>query len=501
MSGTTAPTARRPWPRPTVPDAIAGVSVGLLLIPQSVAYAQIADMPAVNGLFASALPLIAAALFASSPTLQTGPVALTSLLTLAALQGAGFTAADPQYVALAALLAVLVGAFRLILGLARAGWVAYLISEPVLTGFASAAAVLILTSQLPKALGNSPVVPDGSTMSQALWAAGHPATWEIWAVVLSALTLLIMLGGRQMNRLFPGVAVAVALGLVFSAVVDDPGLTVGEPNPIPEGLPSLTFDLPWSSTGTLVIGAFVIALVGFAEPATIARIFATAETRPWNANRELVAQGVANVVAGISGGFPVGGSFSRTAVNNLAGAQTRWSGGITGLVVLLFLPFAGVLDPLPQAVLGAVVIGSVLGLLSFGRMWTLLRTTPLLGLLAWLTWGSTLLLAPNVHYGVIVGLGATMVAHVVAPLRLDRHSAADGENLDLTHRGLLWFGSHNRLHHQLSEAIEEHPGHRVTLAIPESHARDPRLKGLLAEAAEQARAADGDLVLDHGERS
>ncbi|MEM7276381.1 MAG: SulP family inorganic anion transporter [Actinomycetota bacterium] len=184
-------------PRPTVADVVAGISVALVLVPQSLAYAQIAEMPVVTGLFASALPLIVFALFASSPYLQTGPVALTSLLTLAALQGAGFEAADPDYVRLGALLALIVGGCRLLLGVLRLGWVAYLIAEPVRMGFTSAAAIIIISSQLPKALGTTEVAPDGSTLGRAGWSAVHPGSWEPGAIGLSIATLVIMLGGPE----------------------------------------------------------------------------------------------------------------------------------------------------------------------------------------------------------------------------------------------------------------------------------------------------------------
>ncbi|MCP3937793.1 MAG: sodium-independent anion transporter, partial [Actinomycetia bacterium] len=141
--------------RPSTGDVVAGVSVALVAIPQSLAYAQLAGMPAQYGLFASALPSLLAAAFVSSRYLQTGPVALTSLLTFGALS----TLADPfseKYIALAALLAILVGLFRVFLGLVRLGGVAYLLSEPVLTGFTAGAAILIISSQLPKVFDVSP---------------------------------------------------------------------------------------------------------------------------------------------------------------------------------------------------------------------------------------------------------------------------------------------------------------------------------------------------------
>ena len=144
------------------------------------------------------------------------------------------------------------------------------------------------------------MTPAGTTIHRAWWALTHPGTWSMSAIALSVVTLTVMLGARRLGRLFPGVAVAVLIGLIFSWVVADPGLTVGQPAGIPEGLPSLSLDLPWAETGTLAIGAFVIALVGFAEPTTIARIFATKDSGPWNANRELLSQGLANFASGLS---------------------------------------------------------------------------------------------------------------------------------------------------------------------------------------------------------
>ncbi len=489
-------------PKPHVADALAGISVALLLIPQSLAYAQIADMPPVTGLFASALPLIVCAPFASSPYLQTGPVALTSLLTLAALQGAGFAADDPDYVAMGALLALLVGLFRLGLGILRAGWVAYLIAQPVLLGFTSAAAVLILSSQLPKALGNSRLVPGSSTLGDVFWSITHPDTWHTSAIGLTLVTLVVMLGGRRLHKLFPGVALAVVIGLVYSTMVTDPGLIVGDPTGVPEGLPSLSLDMPWGSVGTLAIGALIIALVGFAEPASIARVFATEDKTFWDANKELVSQGLANIASGVSGAFPVGGSFSRSSVNRMAGARTQWSGGITGLVVLAFLPFAGILDPLPQAILGAIVVGAVLGLLNIGELVGLVNKSRTDAALAWLTWAATLALAPNVQWAVIVGLVATIGAQMVRPVRL-RPLATDDSAVD--HRvavdGLLWLGSHRRFEQQLADLVDERPGATIAVDIGPGSVSDPRLDTVLGRLHERAASRQGSVILSTSDRS
>lgn len=490
-----------PWfdaPRPSLADVIAGVSVALVVIPQSLAYAQIAEMPVVTGLFASALPLIAFSLFASSPYLQTGPVALTSLLTLAALQGAGFASDNPEYVKLGAMLALIVGGFRLLLGVFRLGWVAYLISEPVRMGFTSAAAIIIISSQLPKALGTSDAVPEGSTLGEALWSITHPGRWAISALFLSAVTLVVMLGGRRLHRLFPGVALAVVIGLVYSAIAgpyaDGGPLTVGDTNPIPEGLPNLSLNLPWAEVGGLAIGGLIIALIGFAEPASIARLFAQEERTVWNANRELAASGVANVTAALSGTFPVGGSFSRSSVNRMAGARTRWSGGVTGVVVLAFLSFASVLDGLPQAVLGAIVIGAVLGLVKPIKLVGLWRTSPVEALLAWATFGATLAFAPAVQWAVLLGVGLTVAVHLLNPLTVD--AAAHRGTVRLSPNGLLWLGSYRSFERQLREAAETHTDGDVVIDLGPDPSLDPTVEEAIDRLADELRATGRALSIN-----
>jgi len=371
----------------------------MVLIPQSMAYAELAGLPSHIGLFASALPPILAALFASSPYLQTGPVALTSLLTFGALA----SLADPgsaDYVALAALLALMVGVTRLLLGLFRLGVVTYLMRDPVVTGFTSAAAILILASQLPKALGTA--TPPGGVLWRAGWSLGHPGGWETASLAIAATTVLLVLAGRRVvHRMFPGALIAVGGGISVSRLTDYAGPMVGD---VPTALPTLSLDLPWGSTGSLLVGGILIALVGFAEPASIARVFADEDGQRWSANREFVSQGVANLAAAVSGSFPVGGSFSRSSLNRLAGARTRWSGLVTGITVLVFLPFADVLAPLPRATLGGVVIAAVVGLVRPRRLLGMARISPADAFVAWVTFFATLALSPRVEQGVLVGI-------------------------------------------------------------------------------------------------
>jgi len=386
--------------RPVPADLLAGLSVAMVLVPQSMAYAELAGLPPHLGLFASALPPILAALFASSPYLQTGPVALTSLLTFGVLAAGSAEVGTPDYVAMAALLAMLVGITRLLLGVLRLGVVTYLMRDPVVTGFTSAAAILILASQIPKALGVS--APDGGVLWQASWSLGHVDHWEIASVGVAATTALLVLAGRRVvHRLFPGALLAVAGGVVVSRITDYGGPVVGE---VSTGLPDLSLDLPWGSTGSMLVGGVLIALVGFAEPASIARVFADEDRQRWSADREFVSQGVANIAASVSGAFPVGGSFSRSSLNRLAGAQTRWSGLVTGAAVLTFLPFTDVLAPLPRATLGGVVIAAVVGLVRPVALVSMVRRSPTDALVAWTTFVATLTMAPRVERGVLVGI-------------------------------------------------------------------------------------------------
>jgi SulP family sulfate permease len=423
----------------------------MVLIPQSLAFAELAGLPAYYGLYAAMLPPLAAAFFVSSPYLQTGPTAMTSLLTFGALavltQPAG-----TDYIKLAALLALVVGLVRTVFGLFRVGWVAYMMSQPVLTGFTNAAAILIVSSQLPTALG---VQPEGTQLlSKAWWALSHINLWEPAAVVLSIVTVAIVLGGRRIHALFPGVLLAAAIGLGVSLLWGYPGPVVGD---IPSGLPPFSLDLPWSSLPALLVPGVVIALVGFAEPAAIARIFAAQDRKPWSPDREFMSQGIANLASGVSGSFPVGGSFSRSSVNRMAGGKTRWSGAVTGLVVLAFLPAAGILAPLPRAILGAIVIAAVLKLITMRQLAKLTRYSFPQAVVAWVTFAATLILAPRIERAVLLGVGLAILIHLWRELSVNIRTDYEDETLRLTPHGVLFFASAPGLEEALITQLAVHP--------------------------------------------
>ena len=490
----------RQVPRPRLGDLLGGVSVALVLIPQSIANASLAGLPPVVGLFAAAFPLLVFALFASSPYLQTGPVALTSLLTAGALIGAGFDPGTTEYIAAAGLLAIIVGVTRLIIGATRLGSVVYLMAEPVTIGFTSGAGLVILSSQLSKALGATlpaNVAAQDNPIVRALWTVANPGEWRLSAILFSVVTLAFMLGGKRVHRLFPGVLIAVIATLAFSRIVGYEGPII---DPIPSGLPSLNLSLPWGSIGSLLTGGLVIALIGFAEPASIARAFASESQTRWSSSREFVASGFANLVAGATGAYPVGGSFARSSVNKIAGAETRWSGAITAVVVLAFLPFAFVLDGLPDAVLGAVVIGAVISLIKPRRLWRFRTRSPYQAALVYLTLIATLISPPNIHYAVLFGIAVTLILHFVRPFSLEVLSNENDE-LELRPWGLLWVGTNTRFSKRLNEVIEADPGHGpVTVSLDRSTAIDAATAASLVSAQATAQRSGREFAVRNAPR-
>lgn len=442
---------------------MAGVSVALILIPQGMAYAQLAGLPPVHGLYAAAAAPIFASIVGSSPYLQTGPVAMTSLLTLGALAPLAPQGSE-QFIAYAALLAIVVGAVRLLLGLLRAGAFAYLLSESAINGFLFGGAILIVASQV------APLVDarSGSTnpLASAAAALAEPLAWEWAALGLGLLTTLCVVLGRHLGAAFPSVPVVALGGLLIGGLTSYPGELVGS---IPTGLPPVTLDLIWPALPHLLLPGAVIAVVGFAEPAAIARRFAAQDRQRWDPNRELVGQGLANLAAGVAGGYPAGGSLSRSSLNRAAGARTRWSGAVTGFTVLAALPVADILSGLPRAALAGLVVAAALPLLDprvFTRQWRLSRPQ---AAVAAATFLATLASAPRIERGVLVGVGLAIAVHLWRELRLNvtADTTADG-TLHVRPQGVLYYASAPALQDRLVDITARHPdAQRVVLHLNE----------------------------------
>lgn len=363
-------------------------------------------------------------------------------------------------------------------------------SQPMLLGFVPAAAVLIASSQVSKALGVSP--PEfNNQILEAAWGLAHPMQWNPAALLMTAMTVLVIASGRRLHALFPGMLVAAVLGIAISALGFYPGSAVDS---IPSGfLPFTLDDVAWDRVPALLLPGVIISLIGFTEAASISRRFASEERSRWSANREFISQGVANLTAASFGGMPCGGSFSRSSVNRMSGARTRWAGAFAGLTVLAFLPFATVLRPLPLAVLGAIVIVAVVGLMRFrplGRLW---RLSPPQAVITWSTFLATVLLAPRLDLAVLIGIGLSVAVFLWRLLQLEIDVKAQDGVLTFTPRGVLWFGTAHRLDSMLIDALATHPDSvRLIIDLTRLGRIDTTGALVLRSVLDQARGAGLD---------
>ncbi|MFM1907160.1 MAG: hypothetical protein RLZZ591_837 [Pseudomonadota bacterium] len=388
------------WPRPTAAllrsEAMAGLAVGLMVIPQGVAYAALAGMPLVTGIYASLLPALVAVLFSASTRLSVGPTALTCLLVSASLSGLA-TPGSAQWVTLAVWLSLLSGLLQVALGFMRFGWLLNLVNAPVLLAFTQGAAVLILLSQSRDLLGIS--------LGWQAWLQAPQLHLPSMAFGLGSLAMLML--ARRLRPTFPSVLVVVVVsaGLSFALGFEDSGgQVVGS---LPQGLPALSLPgLPDLATlEQLVLPTLVITLVSFLETASSAKVDNERQGARWDQDQDLIGQGLGKLAAGLSGAFPTSSSFSRSALNLYAGARTGWATVFSVVVVLIaLLLFTPVVRHVPQAVLAAIVVVAVFGLVKpreFVRLW---RISPVEATTAGVTFAVTLLAAPRLYWGVLAGV-------------------------------------------------------------------------------------------------
>jgi len=281
----------------------------------------------------------------------------------------------------------------------------------------------------------------------------HPDRWNLVTLGISAGTAVIIVGGKRLHRLVPGVLIAVVVGILLNRWLQLPLDTLGD---IPARLPALQLEIPLRTLRQLIVPGGVIALVGFAEPAAIARTMAAQDRQFWDPNREFVSQGVANIASGLCGSYPVGGSFSRSSVAKLAGAQTRFAGMFSGMIVFALLPFADVLSALPKAVLGTIVVVATVRMIKVMSLLRLVRVTWGQSVVAWGTFLSTLLLAPRIDLGLITGIVLATAIHLRRETKLGLESTVTGRTLELVPSGVLYFGSAPGLSQSLVEQLATH---------------------------------------------
>jgi sulfate permease, SulP family len=399
-------------------DVIAGITVALVLVPQSMAYAQLAGLPAHYGLYAAFLPPLIASMFGSSRQLATGPVAMVSLMTATALEPLA-SQGSAQFLAYAMALALIVGLFQLTLGLLRLGVVVDLLSHPVVVGFTNAGALIIATSQLNKVFGVSKGAGEHhyeSVINTVRAALEHTHLPTLY-MALSALG--IMLVAKRINPRLPSVLIAVVVTTLLAwgtGYQEAGGQVVGK---IPEGLPGLTFKgFDLGVISQLAMSALIICLVGFMEAIAVAKAMAAKTKQRLDANQELVGQGLSNIVAGLFYGYPVSGSFSRSAVNISAGAVSGFSSVVTGAMVgLTLLALTPLLYHLPQATLASVIILAVFNLIKFGPIKHAWRAQKHDGIVAMITFFLTLYIAPHIEKGILVGVVLSMILFIVRVMR------------------------------------------------------------------------------------
>jgi SulP family sulfate permease len=394
-----------PLQRATVrADLIAGITVALLAIPQSLAYAQLAGVPAYYGLYAALIPCIVGALFGSSGVLSTGPVAMTSLLTAASVSQLAPHGSE-QYILFAVLLALVSGVFQIAFGIMRMGMLLNFLSYPVLMGFINAAAIIIGLSQLPAILG----IPAAQTQHFLvdIWQViVHMDSMHGISLFFGLAAIASLLAFRKYAPRLPGVLITVALLTVASYLLGYEkmgGRIVGE---IPRGLPSLGLPpLDWNATIALLPAGFVIALISFMEAMSSCKVIAIKTRTPWDENQELIGQGLAKVAGAFSQTIPVSGSFSRSALNLSVNAKTGLSSVFSAVFVLLtLLFFTPLLHHLPKPVLAAIIIIALLNLVDYASIAKAWRARGDDGIAAVVTFVTTLAFAPSIQIGILTGI-------------------------------------------------------------------------------------------------
>ena len=385
-------------------DLIAGLTVALVAIPQSLAYAQLSGVPAYYGLYAALIPVIVGVLFGSSLLLSTGPVAMTSLLTAASIMPLAPYGTN-QFYAYVILMALLSGLVQIGLGMARMGVLLNFLSYPVLRGFINAAAIIIGLAQLPAMVGLS-LKNSQHFLTDILHVIENLDAMHFESLLFGLGSLALMALMKKFAPRLPGVLITVALTTYISYAIGFEGLGGRIVGAIPQGLPGLSIPpVDWKASMHMLPTAFVIALISFMEAMSSSKIIAIKTRTQWDENQELIGQGLAKVAAAFSHAMPVSGSFSRSALNLAAGARTGMSSIFSAIAVLLtLLFFTPLLHHLPKPVLAAIIMMAVIGLISFKTIkeaWVAGRQD---GVAAVITFIATLVFAPNIQNGILTGI-------------------------------------------------------------------------------------------------
>ena len=483
------PTWLRHYQLATLPtDVVAGIVVGVLVIPQSLGYAVLAGLPPVYGLYAAIVPVVVYAWLGSSNVQAVGPVAITAIMTASSLHSFA-EAGSTQYALMASLLAAMVGTLLFIAGRLRLGWIMQFISRGVSAGFVSGAAVLIFVSQL-KYVTHIPISGDSligylSSMQQ------HIAEWHLPTLIIGSIAFGLLVINRYgshwvwrpflpaamakwAERLFPLLLLMVAI--VLSMAFDWARAGVSVIGAIPEGLPAFTVPyLPdFHDVLVLLPSAGLMALIIFVSSSSVASTYARLRGEPFDANRELTGLGLANMAGGVFQSFAVAGGFSRTAINVDSGARTPLASLVTVLVMIgALIAFGQLLAPLPYALLGATIMASIIGLIDVATVrsaWQRDRLDAASFLAAFIG-----VLAFGLNTGLVIGLMVSFASliwqsshpHVAIVGELSdtghfrnihRHSVRTFEHMILLRVDeSLFFGNSESVHRHIVDAMQAYP--------------------------------------------
>ncbi|KAL7588187.1 sulfate transporter 4.1, chloroplastic [Lactuca sativa] len=398
------------WREYLQPDLVSGVTVGIMLVPQSMSYAKLAGLQPIYGLYTGLVPIFVYCIFGSSRQLAVGPVALVSLLVSNVL--GNIDSSGELYTELAILLSLMVGILECTMGLLRLGWLIRFISHSVISGFTTASAIVIALSQAKYFLGysivrSSEIIP----LVKSIISGADKFSWPPFVMGLTILAIMLtmkQLGKTRKNLRFlraGGPLTAVVLGTTFVKIFHPSSISlVGD---IPQGLPSFSIPKEFAHVKSLIPTTFLITGVAILESVGIAKALAAKNGYELDSNQELFGLGVANIFGSFFSAYPATGSFSRSAVNNESGAKTGLSGFVMGIIICSALLFMTPLfEFIPQCALAAIVVSAVIGLVDYEEAIFLWRVDKK-DFFLW-TVTSTTTLFFGIEIGVLVGVGFSL---------------------------------------------------------------------------------------------
>ena len=393
-------------------DLVAGLTVGIVLVPQAMAYAMVAGLPPVYGLYAAFLPVLTYMFLGTSRKIGVGPVAMDSLLVAAGL-GTLSIAGPEQYIAMVAVLAFLVGAIQLLLGLLRMGFLVNFLSKPVISGFTSGAAVIIILSQLKHLLGTGS--PSGGSKLHTLLLDTYYFISEInpYTLFVGFLGIFFIVVFKKWNPRIPGILIVVVLAMIATYFLKLGDYGVALVGSVPSGLPNFVMpDLQWESAEQLWPIALALAMVGYLEAISIGKALEVKSGEETiDANQELLALGSSNLVGAFFQAYPVTASFSRSAINHQSGAKTNLAALFSVILVVLTLLFlTPIFQFLPNTILASIIMVSVFSLIDIGyakNLWNNRRDEFVVLLITFL---ATLFL--GIKEGIFIGMLSSLLLMV-----------------------------------------------------------------------------------------